>query len=312
RHTRYTALSRGLGDVYKRQRNEMISAESDNQVLRELFEIARDISVKNFREYYHDALQQREELFTLFDLGYIDLLERGRGEALFEEICTRALRFAKQTNYVSDEFDLLEKALRKKYVANFSVFQSVPDSWSIGQLFPVLPIHRLNEFPTENGILVDLTCDSDGQIDSFVDVKDIKEILELHPTVNGGPYYIAITLLGAYQDVMGDFHNLFGSVNEAHVVVDENGRHHIRKILRGNSIEEMARIAGFEIEDLQKEFSFRIATGVRQGRMSEAEGASLLEAYRTRARESTYLSPYPPAAEQPAAPSNGNFRQAEA
>ncbi|MFB3907116.1 MAG: biosynthetic arginine decarboxylase [Candidatus Eisenbacteria bacterium] len=311
-HSMLIVSAENRSDASTLTRNEMISAESDNQVLRELFEIARDISVKNFREYYHDALQQREELFTLFDLGYIDLLERGRGEALFEEICTRALRFAKQTNYVSDEFDLLEKALRKKYVANFSVFQSVPDSWSIGQLFPVLPIHRLNEFPTENGILVDLTCDSDGQIDSFVDVKDIKEILELHPTVNGGPYYIAITLLGAYQDVMGDFHNLFGSVNEAHVVVDENGRHHIRKILRGNSIEEMARIAGFEIEDLQKEFSFRIATGVRQGRMSEAEGASLLEAYRTRARESTYLSPYPPAAEQPAAPSNGNFRQAEA
>ena len=191
--------------------------------LTEMIEITRDITVKNFREYYHDALQQREELFTLFDLGYLEPRGAGTRGGLFQEICERALRFAKQTNYVSDEFELLEKALRKKYVTNFSVFQSVPDSWSIGQLFPVLPIHRLNEYPTEYGILVDLTCDSDGQIDNFVDVKDIKEILELHPTTNGGPYYVAICLLGAYQDVMGDFHNLFGTINEAHVVVDEGG-----------------------------------------------------------------------------------------
>ena len=264
--------------------------ESDNPVLTELFEIARDVSVKNFREYYHDAIQQREELFSLFNLGYLSLEDRGRGEALFEEICERALRFAKQTNYVSYEFDLLEKILRKKYVANFSVFQSVPDSWTIGQLFPVLPIHRLNETPTELGVIVDLTCDSDGQIDHFVDVKDIKETLELHPTVNGGAYYIAICLLGAYQDVMGDFHNLFGSVNEAHVVVDEAGRRHIRKIIRGNTVEEMARIAGFEAEELGREFASRIEANIREGRMQEAEGASLIEAYRSRCRETTYLT----------------------
>jgi arginine decarboxylase len=265
------------------------NAETDNPVLTELFEIARDISVKNFREYYHDAIQQREELFSLFNLGYLGLEDRGRGEALFEEVCERAFRFSKQTNYVSDEFDLLEKALRKKYVANFSVFQSAPDSWSINQLFPVLPIHRLNEYPTERGILVDLTCDSDGQIDHFVDVKDIKETLELHPTTNGGPYYIAICLLGAYQDVMGDFHNLIGTTNEAHVIVDEGGRHHIRKIVRGNSIEEMVKIAGFDAEELTREFSSLIETGVREGRIKEAEAVQFLEDYRARAKETTYL-----------------------
>jgi arginine decarboxylase len=276
-------------DAIAATRLDIGNLESDNAVLTELFEIARDISVKNFREYYHDAIQQREELFSLFNLGYLSLEDRGRGEALFEEICERALRFAKQTNYVSDEFDLLEKNLRKKYVANFSVFQSVPDSWTIGQLFPVLPIHKLNETPTEHGIIVDLTCDSDGQIDHFVDVKDIKETLELHPTVNGGAYYIAICLLGAYQDVMGDFHNLFGSVNEAQVVVDEAGRRHIRKIVRGNTVEEMARIAGFEADELSREFASRIEAGIRQGRMKESEGAALIDAYRMRARETTYL-----------------------
>jgi len=288
-HSLLITACENRSDAIAATRLDMVKSETDNPVLTELFEIARDVSVKNFREYYHDALQQREELFSLFNLGYLSLEDRGRGEALFDEICERALRYAKQTNYVSDEFDLLEKALRKKYVANFSVFQSVPDSWSIGLLFPVLPIHRLNEYPSERGVLVDLTCDSDGQIDHFVDVKDIKETLELHPTVNGGPYYIAICLLGAYQDVMGDFHNLLGSVNEAHVVVDEAGRHHIRKIIRGNMIEEMAGIAGFQPEELLREFSSRIGLSVRQGHLAEAEGASLIEAYRARAKEATYL-----------------------
>ncbi len=289
-HSMVVTTCENRSDESAVERLGMLNAESDNQSLTELYEITRDISVKNFREYYHDAIQQREELFSLFDLGYLSLEDRGRGEALFDEICIRALRFAKQTNYVSDEFELLEKTLRKKYVANFSVFQSVPDSWSIGLLFPVLPIHRLNEYPTETGIIVDLTCDSDGQIDHFVDIKDIKEMLELHATVNGGPYYIAVTLLGAYQDVMGDFHNLFGTVNEAHVVVDEGGRHHVRKIVRGYSVDEMARIAGFETEELFQEFSSRIAEVVRAGRLSESEGVALDEAYRGRARETTYLN----------------------
>lgn len=274
-------------------RIEMRRSESDSQALTELTEIARDISVKNFREYYHDAIHQREELMSLFNLGYLSLEDRARGEALFEEICGRALRFARQTNYDSDEFDLLEKALRKKYVANFSVFQSVPDFWSVRLLFPVLPIHRLTEYPGEYGILVDLTCDSDGKIDSFVDVKDVKEILELHPTVNSGPYYIAICLLGAYQDVMGDHHNLFGTVNEAHVVVDEAGQHHVRKIVRGNTLAEMVDLSGYDREELAAEFASRIDVAVREQQLSEDEAAALKADYSSRSKDPTYLNPQP-------------------
>ncbi len=266
------------------------ASPTKSSALLEMREISRDISVKNFREYFHDALQQREELFTLFDLGYLGLGERAQGEALFQEICEKALRFAKQTSYVSDEFELLEKALRKKYLTNFSVFQSVPDSWTIRQLFPVLPIHRLNEYPTEYGILIDLTCDSDGQLDSFVDVKDIKEILELHPTTNGGPYYIGVCLLGAYQDVMGDFHNLFGIVNEAHVVVDEQGRYHIQKLVPGSTVKEMVETAGYGIEELQDRFRARLKEAQVAGRLSAEQAAGLLEAYLGRAAAPTYLS----------------------
>jgi len=273
----------GLGTRYE------TTLQNKSSALTEILEISRDISVKNFREYFHDAIQQREELFSLFDLGYLSLEERALGESLFHDICEKALRFAKQTNYVSDEFELLEKALRKKYVTNFSVFQSVPDFWTIGQLFPVLPIHRLNEYPTEYGILVDLTCDSDGQIDSFVDVKDIKEILELHPTHNGTPYYIAVCLLGAYQDVMGDFHNLFGTVGEAHVVVGDGGRYHIRKLVPGSAVRDMVAVAGFNSEELQERFRTHLRTAVQRGRLSEEDASTVLAAYQARAAEPTYL-----------------------
>ncbi len=273
----------GLGTRYE------TTLQNKSSALTEILEISRDISVKNFREYFHDAIQQREELFSLFDLGYLSLEERALGESLFHDICEKALRFAKQTNYVSDEFELLEKALRKKYVTNFSVFQSVPDFWTIGQLFPVLPIHRLNEYPTEYGILVDLTCDSDGQIDSFVDVKDIKEILELHPTHNGTPYYIAVCLLGAYQDVMGDFHNLFGTVGEAHVVVGDGGRYHIRKLVPGSAVRDMVAVAGFNSEELQERFRTHLRTAVQRGRLSEEDASTVLAAHQARAAEPTYL-----------------------
>lgn len=265
------------------------SLPGKSSAVTEMCEINRDISVKNFREYFHDALQQREELFSLFDLGFLSLEERALGESLFQEICERALRFSKQANYVSDEFEILEKALRKKYITNFSVFQSMPDFWTIGQLFPVLPIHRLNEYPTEYGILVDLTCDSDGQIDSFVDVKDIKEILELHPTSNGTPYYIAMCLLGAYQDVMGDFHNLFGMVAEAHVVVGENGRYHVQKLIPGSTVRDMVATAGFSPDDLAERFRSHLARAVQRGLLDDESAAALGQAYLARAGDSTYL-----------------------
>ncbi|MBK8231105.1 MAG: biosynthetic arginine decarboxylase [Candidatus Eisenbacteria bacterium] len=267
-----------------------VAQRAQSPALTEMREISREISVKNFREYFHDAIQQREELFSLFDLGYLGLEERAYGEVLFKEICEKALRFAKETKFTSDEFEILEKALRKKYVTNMSVFQSVPDSFTIRQLFPVLPIHRLDEFPSEYGMLIDLTCDSDGKIDNFVDVKDIKEVLELHPTSNGGPYYLAICLVGAYQDVMGDFHNLFGTVNEAHVIVDEGGTSHIRNLIRGNTIEEVAGLNGYDPEDLISKLAARVAEQTRLGQLDSEEGMAILEAYRRRAGAQTYLS----------------------
>lgn len=221
-----------------------------------LDELAREISVKNFREYYHDALEVRTEILTLFDLGFVSLEYKARAEQLFYEVCRHALGHARKTRYISDEFRVLEKAFREKYVANFSVFYSTPDSWAIGQLFPVLPIHRHNEIPTQRGILVDLTCDSDGVIDSFVDVRDVKETLELHADTNGQPYLLAICLLGAYQEVMGDHHNLFGRPPEVSVSL-EGGETRVDVLTKGESIAEMARLAGYCPDELTLRFEER-------------------------------------------------------
>ena len=216
----------------------------------EMAAIAREISVKNFREYFHDAVVTRGEILNLFGLGYLSLERKARAEQEFYRICRKALSYARQTGFVSDEFRGLEKAFRAKYVTNFSVFHSVPDAWAIEQLFPVVPIHRLDEPAGEQGILVDLTCDSDGVIDSFVDVRDVKEGLELHANRPGHPYLLAICLLGAYQDVMGDHHNLFGRPTEIMVSYHKQGPR-LEVTSRGETIAELARLAGYTIEEMR-------------------------------------------------------------
>jgi arginine decarboxylase len=222
--------------------------------LQEMEEIARGISIKNFREYYHDALVTRSEIQTLFGLGYLSLERKARAEQQFFEVCRKALACARQTGFASDEFRALEKTFRAKYVTNFSVFCSVPDAWAIEQLFPVVPIHRLHETPTETGILVDLTCDSDGVIDKFTDVRDVKEVLELHAGSTEQPYLLAICLLGAYQDVMGDHHNLFGTPTELAVTLDESGID-VQVIATGQTVDQMARVAGYDPGEMKRAVS---------------------------------------------------------
>jgi len=217
-------------------------APSDPTVLQELASVYESVNAKTLRESYHDALQYKEELFTLFNLGHLSLEDRSKGEILFWQICEKIHRDLKNLKEVPEEFEDMETMLADKYVLNFSVFQSLPDIWAIDQLFPILPIHRLNERPTEFGTLADITCDSDGKIEKFIDLRDIKETLPLHALKNGDPYYVGVCLMGAYQDVLGDLHNLFGEVNEVLVTVDEEGRAHVADVLPGESCE---RVLGY-------------------------------------------------------------------
>ncbi|MDQ3906724.1 MAG: biosynthetic arginine decarboxylase [Acidobacteriota bacterium] len=263
--------------------------DDDPQVVIELGELREAISPKNYREYYHDALEHRDELFTLFNLGLISLEDRAKGEVLFWDVCERADKFAQAAEYVSEEFDDLRRLSRAKYLANFSVFRSAPDHWALDQLFPIVPIHKLNKPPTAYATLCDITCDSDGVVDKFVDLHDVKQVLELHPLAEGEPYYIAFMLVGAYQEVMGNNHNLFGTPHEAHIHIDEDG-YLIKKVIRGMTVGEAAHTARYDRGMLHDGFRRQVAQRVKRGELTQAEAADLVDFYESRLGAYTYLS----------------------
>ena len=263
--------------------------EDDPQVVIELGELREAISIKNYREYYHDALEHREELFTLFNLGLISLEDRAKGEVLFWDVCERADRYAQQSKYVPEEFDDLRRLLCAKYLTNFSVFKSVPDHWALDQLFPIVPIQMLNKPPTEFATLCDITCDSDGVVDKFVDLHDVKQTLELHKLVPGEPYYLAFMLVGAYQEVMGNNHNLFGAPNEAQIHIDEEG-YLIKKVIRGTTVGEAAGRARYERGLLHDGFRRQVTQRIKDVELSEAEGSELVNFYESRFDAYTYVA----------------------
>ncbi len=263
--------------------------DDEPQVVNELYDLYRTMNAKNFLEYYHDALEHKEELFTLFDLGYINLEHRAKGEVLFWEVCDKANKFAMDKQHQSEEFDDLRKLLSAKYLCNFSVFRSLPDHWAIDQLFPIVPIHRLNEVPTDRATLVDITCDSDGVVDKFVDLHDVKEVLEVHDLKPGEPYYLGMMLVGAYQEVMGNFHNLFGTTNEAHIIIDKDGEYHISRVIHGSPVGEMLTFARYEQEFLQKGFRKLLNREIKKGKLTEDKADTLLEDYDGFYNSYTYL-----------------------
>jgi arginine decarboxylase len=268
-----------------------IEVETDDpQVVKELFDLRETINVKNHREYYHDALEHREELFTMFNLGLITLEDKGKGEVLFWDICEAADEFAQQKKYVSEEFDELRRLLSTKYLANFSVFRSMPDNWALEQLFPIVPIHRLNKKPTEYATLCDITCDSDGIVEKFVDLHDVKPVLELHKLEPGEPYYLAMLLVGAYQEVMGNNHNLFGVPHEAHIHIGEGG-HIIKKVIQGATLGDSLSTARYEATQLHDQFRKIVQKRIKTGDLSEKEGQELIENYENQIDAYTYLSP---------------------
>jgi len=263
--------------------------EDDPQVVIELGELKKAITIKNYREYYHDALEHREELFTLFNLGLISLEDRAKGEVLFWDVCEHADRYAQHSKYVPEEFGELRRLLCAKYLTNFSVFRSVPDHWALGQLFPIVPIQSLNKPPTEFATLCDITCDSDGVVDKFVDLHDVKQVLELHKIDPDEPYYLAFLLVGAYQEVMGNNHNLFGAPNEAQIHIDEEG-YLIKKVIRGTTVGEAAGRARYERGLLHDGFRRQLTHRIKNGELTEAEGAELVNFYESRYDAYTYIA----------------------
>jgi len=258
------------------------------QPITDLFSIYNELSKKNFLESYHDALQAVDEALNLFNLGYLSLEMRGLSERLFWAFAYKLLRLVRELDYIPEELQHLEALLSDTYFCNFSVFQSLPDSWAIKQLFPILPIHRLNEPPSRKGILGDITCDSDGKVDQFADLKDVKNVLELHP-FNGQPYYLGAFLLGAYQEILGDLHNLFGDTNAVHVSLDENGEVSLDAVVKGDTVREVLHYVQYSADELLGQMRKDVERAVRAGRISIEESRMLLRFYETGLEGYTYL-----------------------
>ncbi len=253
-----------------------------------LFDAYHDVNHKNFNEYYHDAQLALEETLNLFSLGYCGLEHRSLAERLFFGLCSKALEIVRKMDYVPEEFEGLETMLSSTYFCNYSIFQSMPDSWAIDQLFPIMPIHRLNEEPTCRGILADITCDSDGTIDRFIDRKDVKPVLELHP-YTGSDYYLAAFLVGAYQEILGDMHNLLGDTNAVHVSLDGDGRVCIDEVVEGDTVREVLQYVQFSASELMRSMRKRVEQALMENRITLDESRVLLKFYESGLAGYTYL-----------------------
>jgi arginine decarboxylase len=242
-------------------------------------------------ERFHDAIQKKEEAFSLFNLGYLNLENRAAAESLFWQICEQIAKEGRKSGYQPEELHDLSKLLADQYVCNFSVFQSLLDHWALKQLFPIVPLHRLKEKPTVNAILVDITCDSDGKISSFIDLQDVKDYITLHP-LNSQPYYLGIFLTGAYQDIMGDLHNLFGRVNEVHVFLedDEPNGFYIEEALSGSRMADVIEGVQYQQEELCRRMKAQIDAATRRDQVKPREGVRLLELYESYMLNKTYLN----------------------
>jgi arginine decarboxylase len=278
----------GVNEVLTSQSPPPVT-EADHKVVRNLAEVLESITKKNLPEAYHDALQLKEEAATLFALGYLDLRARASVERLFYTCCAKILRILRELPEIPEELEDLEKSLADTYYANLSVFQSAPDHWAVKQLFPILPIHRLDEKPTRRGVFADLTCDSDGKIDQFIDTHDVKDVLELHPW-NGQPYYIGIFLVGAYQEILGDLHNLFGDTDAVHVRQSEEGGYTVEHVVEGDAVDEVLAYVQYDRRTLVEKVRRTIEQALRKNEMTSEESARLVKRYEQGLQEYTYLS----------------------
>jgi arginine decarboxylase len=259
------------------------------QPVLDLFEAYRSVSERRLVECYHDAVQAREQVLQMFNLGLLSLEFRGLAERLFWATCARIRDCCRKLAHVPEELERLELILSDTYFCNFSIFQSLPDSWAIDQLFPIMPIHRLTERPTRNAVLADITCDSDGKIDRFVSQRDVKRTLELHELRPGEEYYLAAFLVGAYQETLGDLHNLFGDTHVVHIRVPEQGGWWIEEIVKGDTASEVLSYMQYDVDKLFPQFARDCERAVREGRMNLAESQALRRFYESELAGYTYL-----------------------
>jgi arginine decarboxylase len=287
-----------FGSIEKIRAGEAFQyGENEHALVKELLDIKKNLGKSNKLEAFHDAQERKEDAQQMFALGVLDLPEKAKIENLYWEISRDVVESFKGQAYIPEEILKLEDSLGDQYLCNFSVFQSLLDHWALGQLFPIMPVARLNERPTREATLVDITCDSDGQINKFIDLRDVRDTLPLHELqMNGGakpePYYLGFFLMGAYQDIMGDLHNLFGRVNEVHVFLepDEATGYYIEEIIEGNTIIHSLAAVQYDENELKRQMKAQMDEAIKSNRMKPSEAMRLLDDYERGLKAYTYLN----------------------
>ena len=286
----------------EKTRTKITYHDNEHPLVKELLDIRKNLAKLNKLEAFHDALERKEDAHHMFTLGMMELPDKAKIETLYWEISEGVVQSFRDQAYVPEEIRQLEDSLGDQYLCNFSVFQSLLDHWALDQLFPIMPISRLNERPTREATLVDITCDSDGQINKFIDLRDVRDTLPLHSLkVNGNgqgnrngyePYYLGFFLMGAYQDIMGDLHNLFGRVNEVHVFLDpdEPAGYYIEEIIEGSTIIQALTSVQYDEKELKRQMKAQMDEAIKSDRMKPSEAMRLLDDYERGLKEYTYLT----------------------
>jgi len=287
-----------FGSIAKTKGGDALTfGDNEHALVRELLDIKKNLAKLNKLEAYHDAEERKEDAHQMFTLGLLELQDKAKIETLYWEISRAVVASFQGQAYVPEEIRKLEDLLGDQYLCNFSVFQSLLDHWALGQLFPIMPIARLNQRPSKEGTLVDITCDSDGCINKFVDLRDVRDTLPLHELSTNGngqsePYYLGFFLMGAYQDIMGDLHNLFGRVNEVHVFLepDEPTGYYIEEIIEGNTIVQTLAAVQYDENEIKRLMKAQVDEAIKSDRMKPSEGMRLLDDYERGLKEYTYLT----------------------
>jgi arginine decarboxylase len=266
--------------------------EKDHKLVRDILDVKQRLKRGNRIESLHDSQQIKEEAQQMFDLGLLDLESKAKIETVYWQLAQQIVNMHRGMRFVPEEVKQLEITLGDQYICNFSVFQSLLDHWALGQLFPIMPIHRLTTAPDRNGMIVDITCDSDGKISKFIDLQDVKETLPLHRILPGEMYYIGVFMVGAYQDIMGDLHNLFGRVTEVHVFLDpdEESGWYIEEVIEGSTIGEVLAMTQWDKVELMRLLKTQVDTAIKTDRLKPNDAMKLLSDYERLLQEYTYLS----------------------
>lgn len=272
-------------------RSKLPSELDDDQPkpLHSLLENRQTLKYENVLEHYHDAVAAYHECLNLFGLGYLSIQQRGLAEEIYFSILKRCQTIIESEEELPEELRPLEEMLSDTYFANFSVFQSLPDHWAIDQQFPIMPLHRLNEEPSVSATIADITCDSDGKIDLFIHPKGKRSVIKLHPHDAQKEYYLGAFLVGAYQETLGDLHNLFGDTNAVHITMDNNGHPVIENVVKGDTVKEVLTYVQYDVNDLIEKMHRQLERAVRAGKIDFKESGNFLKYYETAMEGYTYL-----------------------